>query len=69
MPAAKPFPQGIAWSFQPTGAFLSFDAGPLQARIFQDSGHIESAGPDLAGTPAANVVQYAPRPCRRAMLY
>ena len=59
MPAAMPFPEGIAWSFQPTGAFLSIDAVPLQARIFQDSGHIELAGPDLAGTPAVNVIRFA----------
>jgi alpha-glucosidase (family GH31 glycosyl hydrolase) len=60
MAATVPFPQGIAWSFQPTGAFLSFDSGPLQARIFQDTGHIALAGPDLNGTPHANVILFAP---------
>ena len=60
MPPAKPFPQEIQWPLQPAGAFLSFDQGPLQARIYQDTGHVELAGPDLAGTPAANIVRFAP---------
>src|SRR5437879_5853089 len=60
MPVANPFPQGIQWSFHPSGIFLSFDSGPLQARVFQDTGHIALAGPDLAGTPVANVILFAP---------
>ena len=57
---AKPFPQDIAWSLQPSGSFFSFDAGALQGRIYKDSGHIELAGPNLAGTPGANLVHFAP---------
>jgi len=60
MPPTKPFPQEIQWPLQPAGAFLSFDQGPLQARIYQDTGHVELAGPDLAGAPAANIVRFAP---------
>jgi len=57
---AKPFPQDITWFLQPSGTFLSFDAGALQARIYKDTGHVEIAGPDLAGAPAANLVHFAP---------
>jgi alpha-D-xyloside xylohydrolase len=57
---AKPFPQYIQWSFPPTGTFLSFDQGPLQARIYKDTGHLQLAGPDLAGAQGANVITLAP---------
>jgi alpha-D-xyloside xylohydrolase len=60
MPPAPPFPQDIHWTLQPAGAFLSFDAGPLQARIYQDTGHLELAGQDLAGHPRANLIRFAP---------
>jgi alpha-D-xyloside xylohydrolase len=60
MALANPFPQGVQWPLHPSGIFLSFDSGPLQARIYQDSGHIALTGPDLAGRPAANVIQFAP---------
>jgi alpha-D-xyloside xylohydrolase len=60
MPQAKPFPNDVQWPLQPTGAFLSFDQGLLQARIYNDTGHLELAGPDLAGKNAANVVRFAP---------
>lgn len=54
------FPDGVQWVLRPSGPVLSFDAGPLQARISQTTGHIELVGPDLAGTPSANVIQLAP---------
>ena len=57
---ANPFPQDVHWALQPTGPFLSFDGGPLQARIYQNSGHIELAGPNLAGASLAEVVRIAP---------
>ena len=60
MSPAKPFPQGINWPLQSAGAFLSFNQGQLQARIYQDTGHVELAGPDLAGAPAANIIRFAP---------
>src|SRR5450432_1595557 len=60
MPPAIPFPQGVPWSLNPSGTFLSFDSGPFQLRIYKDSGHIALAGPDLAGTPSANVIQFSP---------
>lgn len=60
MPPTKPFPQEIQWPLQPAGAVLSFDQGPFQARIYQDTGHVELAGPDLAGAPAANIIRFAP---------
>jgi alpha-D-xyloside xylohydrolase len=60
MPPTNPFPQDIHWRLQPTGAFLSFDQGLLQARIYQDTGHLELSGPNLAGEPAANIIRFAP---------
>src|SRR5438270_211408 len=57
---ANPFPQDVQWSLQPAGAFASFDSGTLQGRVYQQSGHIELAGPNLAGDPAANLVRFAP---------
>ena len=45
---------------QPSGNFLSFDSGSLQARIYQNSGHIELAGPDLANNALANVITFQP---------
>jgi alpha-D-xyloside xylohydrolase len=57
---ADPFTFAIRFPLAAAGPFLSFDSGPLQARIFQDTGHIAIAGPDLAGTPHANVVTFAP---------
>jgi alpha-D-xyloside xylohydrolase len=60
MPPLKPFPQDVAWSLQPSGAFLSFDQGPLQARIYKETAHVELSGPDLAGAPAANIIRFAP---------
>jgi len=60
MPPPKPFPQDVVWSLQPSGPFTSFDAGALQGRIYQNAGHLEIAGPDLAGNPLANLVHFAP---------
>ena len=60
MPQPKPFPNDVQWPLQSSGAFLSFDQGRLQARIFNDTGHLELAGPDLAGNNAANTVRFAP---------
>ena len=57
---ANPFPQDVNWALQAAGPFISFDAGSLQARIYQNSGHIELAGPNLAGAPLAVVVRVAP---------
>lgn len=60
MPPTKPFPTDVQWSFQPSGAFLSFDQGQLQARIYKNTSHLELIGPDLAGRNAANVIRFAP---------
>ena len=54
------FPDGVQWSLQPTDPVLSFDQGALQARISNPSGHIQLAGPDLAGAQSANVIVLAP---------
>src|SRR5262245_18620652 len=58
--AATPFPKDVVWDFQPVGPFLSVNAGPLEARIFQGSGHLALVGPDRAGTPAATTILFAP---------
>lgn len=44
----------------PSGAFLQLASGPLQARIYQLSGHIQLSGPDLAGAPHGLTVTLAP---------
>jgi alpha-D-xyloside xylohydrolase len=54
------FPGDVNFVLQPSGPFLLFDAGPLQGRIYQNTGHIEIAGPDLAGNAHANVISFAP---------
>jgi len=43
----------------PSGVSLAVDSGPVQARIYPDTGHIEIAGPDLAGAPHAVAVTFA----------
>ena len=57
---ADPYTFQIRHALQPAGSILSIGAGPFRGRIFQDSGHVAMAGPDLAGTPEANVVTIAP---------
>lgn len=57
---AEPFAFMIRFPLEGTGPFLSFDAGPYEGRLFQASGHIAIAGPDLAGAPLSNVVTLAP---------
>ena len=46
----------------PTGGatFHSFNSGNFQARIYDDTGHIALAEPDLNGNPLANVITFAP---------
>ena len=43
----------------PSGASLAVDSGAVQARIYPDTGHIEIAGPDLAGATHAVAVTFA----------
>jgi hypothetical protein len=57
---AKSFPQDVQWSLQPSGPFDSFEAGPIEGRIYRNTGHIEVAGPDLAGNPKTNFIHFAP---------
>jgi hypothetical protein len=54
------FPNQVRFSLQPSGDFVSFDAGPLQGRVYQATGHVEIAGPDLAGNSHANLIHFAP---------
>src|SRR5215470_18072797 len=58
--AQQPFPLNINWTFNPSGEFLIFDAGPLQARLYKGSGHFALAGPDLQNLPLASIIQFAP---------
>jgi len=60
MPQPNLFPNDVQWNLQPVGEFFSFDQGTLQARIYKTTGHVEIAGPDLAGTKAANLIRFAP---------
>ena len=57
---AGPFTYSIRSSADAQGPTVSFNAGPLQGRIYRNSGHIEIAGPDLGGVPHANVVTLRP---------
>lgn len=57
---ADPFTFSIRFPLQASGSFVSFNSGAIQARVFQKSGHIAVASPDLAGNPLANVVVIAP---------
>lgn len=41
------------------GKPVTFDSGPLQARVVRDSGELVLAGPDLAGNPLANSITLA----------
>lgn len=54
------FPDGVQWVMHSGGPSLTVDGGPVQARIFSDTGQIELAGPDLAGRPLANVIALSP---------
>src|SRR5665213_3378629 len=54
------FPNDVAFQLQPAGPFVSIDAGPLQGRVYQNTGHIEIAGPDLGGNDHATLVHFAP---------
>src|SRR3954471_9461077 len=53
------FPQDVTWALEPSGPFVSIGQGVLQARVYQNSGLIELAGPDLAGTAHTNLIRYA----------
>jgi len=57
---AAPFTFAVRFPLAASGPFLSLDSGPHQARLFEDSGHIALAGPDLAGAVHANVITLAP---------
>ena len=50
----------MAMTSGPSGGILTANSGPLQARVFEDTGQLALAGPDRAGTPHANVITFAP---------
>ncbi len=54
------FPNDVPFQLQPAGPFVSIDAGPLQGRVYQNTGHVEIAGPDLNGNGHATFVHFAP---------
>ena len=57
---ADPFTFMIRFPLQSNGPFRSFNSGAFQGRIFENSGHVAVAGPDLTGAPLASVVTIAP---------
>ncbi len=57
---ADPFTFVVHFPLTAAGPFAMFDAGPHQARIFRESGHVALAGPDLAGVAHATVITFAP---------
>src|SRR5205814_1998538 len=42
-----PFVFQVRPALRPQGLVLSFASGPLEARLFRDTGHVALAGPDL----------------------
>jgi alpha-D-xyloside xylohydrolase len=54
------FPDEVQWALQPTDPVATVDQGPLQARISNSTGHIQLVGPNLAGTPGATTIVFAP---------
>jgi alpha-D-xyloside xylohydrolase len=57
---AVAFPEDVHWPGVPAGPFVSLNAGKLQARVYRQTGHVELAGPSLAGAELANLVRLAP---------
>jgi alpha-D-xyloside xylohydrolase len=61
---ADPFSFTVEWPLQPAGPFLAVtngvDSTAVEARLYTNSGHLELAGPDLAGNPLANIIPFAP---------
>jgi alpha-D-xyloside xylohydrolase len=57
---ADPFTFAVRFPLTASGSFISFNSDAIQGRVFQNSGHIAVASPDLAGNPLANVVVIAP---------
>ena len=57
---ANPFSYPVRPPTKPDGATVSFNAGALQGRVYRNLGHIEVAGPDLAGSALAHVVTFGP---------
>jgi alpha-D-xyloside xylohydrolase len=51
---------GTAVDLRRSGSFLRIEQGTLQARIFENTGHIELAGPDLAGAARALTITLTP---------
>jgi hypothetical protein len=49
-----------AVDLRPSGSFLMVEHGTLEARIFESTGHIELAGPDLAGAARALTITLTP---------
>jgi hypothetical protein len=45
---------------RPSGSFLKVEQGTLQARIFEDTGHLELTGSDLAGAALALTITLLP---------
>ena len=59
---ATPFNFIVRFPLLPDGGapYHSFDSGNFQGRIYDDSGHIALAEPDLNGNALANVITFAP---------
>jgi alpha-D-xyloside xylohydrolase len=57
---ADPFTYPIRFPDSPQGATVLFNSGVLQGRIYNNSGHIEIAGPDLDGSAQAIIVTFSP---------
>src|SRR5262245_22235850 len=57
---ASPFAFSMRHDSAAAGESIPLDSGPLKARVFKDTGHLELAGPDLDGNPHFNVITFMP---------
>ena len=61
---ANPFGYTLVQSLTPSGPYISYSnvvgSTILEVRVYQNSGHISLLGPDLSGTPLANVITIEP---------
>lgn len=59
---ADPFTFTVDWPLQPAGDYVAATNadGSVVVRVYTDTGHLTVTGPDLAGTPLANTITFAP---------
>jgi alpha-D-xyloside xylohydrolase len=65
---ADPFSYTVQPPLAPSGGYLAITntsaTGVIEARLYTNAGHLSIVGPDLAGTPLANAIDFAPGSAR-----